>query len=70
MMMRILVISNYFPPVELGGWDQLTRDVSQRLQERGHEVLVLTSNYRQAELTTPEANVLRTLHLESPDHVH
>lgn len=67
--MRILIISNYFPPFELGGWGQLTRDVAQRLQGRGHHVYTLTSNYRAAEMPDPEPDVARVLHLESPDHV-
>lgn len=67
--MRILVISNYYPPLEIGGWEQLTRDVGQRLAGRGHELFVLTSNYRQTAVTRPNPNVARVLHLESPDHV-
>ena len=65
--MRILVLSNYYPPFELGGWGQLTRDVSTCLEERGHRVHVLTSNYRRADLNSPESNVSRLLHLDSLD---
>lgn len=68
--MRILVISNYYPPLELGGWEQLTRDVSVRLVERGHQVHVLTSRHRAHEIQTPEPQVERLLHLESPNYVH
>jgi glycogen(starch) synthase len=68
--MRILVISNYYPPFELGGWEQLTRDVVFQLGERGHQVYVLTGNYQAAHVTTPEPGVARVLHLQSPDHVH
>jgi len=68
--MRILVISNYYPPLEIGGWEQLTRDVSEQLIKRGHQVYVVTSNYRADEITQAEPNVARVLHLESPDHVH
>ncbi len=68
--MRILVVSNYIPPFELGGWGQLTHDVSLRLQERGHAVHILTSNYRRDELAAPEPEISRALHLESLDHVH
>lgn len=68
--MRILVISNYYPPFELGGWGQLTRDVSALLRQRGHEVQVLVSNHRADELSEPEPEIHRALHLESPDHEH
>ncbi len=65
--MRILVISNYYPPLELGGWEQLTSNVVCKLRERGHAVTVLTSNYRKMELKSPEDGIYRLLHLESYD---
>jgi glycogen(starch) synthase len=68
--MRILIISNYYPPLELGGWEQLTRDVARLLRNRGHQVNVLTSNHRADQASQPEPDVARELHLESPDHVH
>lgn len=68
--MRILTLSNYYPPFEIGGWEQLTRDVVDGLRQRGHEVLVLTSRHRAAESKALEHQVQRCLHLESPDHVH
>ncbi|MCP4423359.1 MAG: glycosyltransferase family 4 protein [Chloroflexi bacterium] len=68
--LQILVISNYYPPFELGGWGQLTHDVSVRLRERGHLVHVLTSNYKSAEKTPAEPFISRTLHLESLDHAN
>lgn len=68
--MRILIVSNYYPPFEIGGWGQLTYDVTQLLRARGHTTHVLASSYRQDELVQPESGVSRDLHLESPDHVH
>jgi len=68
--MRILIISNYYPPLELGGWPQLTRDIAERLSKRGHKILVLTSRHQKERIQTPEPNVLRVLHLQSPDHEH
>ena len=67
--MRILIISNYYPPVELGGWEQLTCNVAGQLRERGHQVYVLTSNYRKGELVEDGDSPSRVLHLESPDPV-
>ena len=43
--MRILFVSNYYPPLEVGGYEQVCRDVAERLVTRGHSVRVLTSNY-------------------------
>lgn len=65
--MRILIISNYYPPVELGGWEQLTCNVAGRLEARGHQIHVLTSNYRAGELGENGSSARRILHLESPD---
>jgi glycosyltransferase involved in cell wall biosynthesis len=67
--MRILVISNYYPPIELGGWEQLTSNVVNRLITRGHQIAVLTSNYRIEEIRGKESGIYRQLHLESYDPV-
>lgn len=67
--MRILIVSNYYPPFEIGGWGQLTYDVTQLLRARSHTVHVLASNHRKDELTNSEEGVSRDLHLESPDHI-
>jgi len=66
--MRILVISNYYPPYEVGGYEQLCRDVAMRLGAHGHQVQVLTSSHQlSAGLPALEHNVNRSLHLE-PDY--
>jgi glycogen(starch) synthase len=43
--MRILVISNLYPPYYVGGYEIGCRDVVEALKTRGHEVKVLTSTY-------------------------
>ena len=43
--MKILFVSNYYPPYERGGYEQLCRDVVLRLIKRGHQIEVLTSNH-------------------------
>lgn len=65
--MRILVISNYYPPVELGGWEQLTCNVVTELVERNHQVRVLTSNYLKEQIENTESDIDRSLFLESYD---
>lgn len=49
--MRILVVSNFYPPYFVGGYELGCRDVVNTLRARGHEVLVLTSRYGSPEAT-------------------
>lgn len=59
--MRILVISNYFPPHSVGGYDIACEAFMSRLSRRGHEVTVLTSNHRVAGVIAAD-QVARLLH--------
>lgn len=43
--MRILFLSNLYPPNVVGGYEQLCYEAARDLAARGHEVSVLTSNY-------------------------
>jgi glycogen(starch) synthase len=50
--MRLLFVTNLYPPNTLGGYEEVCRDMADGLRHRGHDVCVLTSNYgRQASLT-------------------
>jgi len=42
--LKILVISNLFPPQVIGGYERAIADYARRLHCRGHQVLVLTTN--------------------------
>lgn len=44
--MKILVISNYYPPYYIGGYELACFDTVQYLKDCGHEVYVLTGNYK------------------------
>lgn len=44
--MRILVISNLYPPFSLGGYEERIATVVRGLRARGHAVRVLTSHFR------------------------
>lgn len=68
--MKILVVSNYYPPFEIGGWEQLTCDVAGELARRGHQLQVLTSNHKAEAVSRPEPTIARQLHLQSPDPFH
>ncbi|MBB5350876.1 glycosyltransferase involved in cell wall biosynthesis [Haloferula luteola] len=46
--MRILVLSNLYPPHEIGGYEIRCRDVVDRLRAAGHDIRVLTSDHQVA----------------------
>lgn len=60
--MRLLFISDRYPPHLVGGYEVLCHDIVTRLARRGHECLVVASNYR-AKGPEQEAGVRRVLHL-------
>ncbi len=62
--LRILVISNFYPPVRAWGYTQWCGEVSQGLAKRGHAVTILTSRTDAAQ-TEPQSNVRRLLFLEN-----
>jgi glycogen synthase len=75
--LRILVVSNLYPPHHLGGYELGCRDVVEGLKARGHEVAVLTSDYsvsgppqtgsqEQATPGTQDERILRRLRLTAP----
>ena len=43
--MRILFITNLYPPYHIGGYEIACKDIAEGLRERGHTVKVLTSVY-------------------------
>src|SRR5205085_6074311 len=61
--MRILVLSNFYPPHFIGGYELGCREVVEGLRVRGHELFVLTSDYGVSTNTTPEPNLLRRFRL-------
>lgn len=67
--MKILVVSNLFPPDYIGGYELGCAQVCEELVKHGHQVEVLTSQYRVLEKTKyPSANfpVHRLLMLYMP----
>ncbi len=59
--MKILVLSNLYPPDFIGGYELACRQVVDALVARGHDVLVLTSNPRIP--VAHDAHVLRRLEI-------
>lgn len=63
--MKLLFLSNFYPPASRGGYEQWCGEVADGLRSRGHDVLVLTSTHGRASLPEPDpAWVRRELHLE------
>jgi glycosyltransferase involved in cell wall biosynthesis len=63
--MRLLFLSNFYPPLELGGMEQVAHEVTDAFLARGHDVLVLTSRHGAVDGPGDPRHVLRRLHLES-----
>lgn len=61
--MRILFVSNLYPPFDLGGYEKHCHEVATRLQARGHSVFVLTGRYGSPG-PVQEDGIWRTLFLE------
>jgi glycosyltransferase involved in cell wall biosynthesis len=67
--MRILFLSNFYPPAHLGGKEIRCQEVVQGLGMRGHACLVLTSDFAPKGVTLPDqAEVCRVLALEADVH--
>jgi glycogen synthase len=64
---RILFLTNRYPPYITGGYEIACQAIAEGLRERGHEVLVLTSNYGLQE-TKIEGHVHRLLHRPQDTH--
>lgn len=62
--MNILIVSNLYPPYIFGGYEILCHQMVRELEERGHQIHVLTSNYGlDFAPVEPEAKITRTLAL-------
>ena len=62
--MKILFLSNLYPPFNIGGYELICESVNRAMQARGHETLVLTSNHT-IEGRTPaaESDIRRSLRI-------
>lgn len=63
--MRILILTNFYPPHHIGGYELGCRDVADALRRRGHAVEVLTSTYG-VRAPSSELGVHRRLRTEWP----
>ena len=65
--MRILLLTNLYPPHVLGGAEIVARDYAVKLQDLGHEVFVLTSTYG-LDYAEKDEYIWRTLHYTPAAH--
>ena len=63
--MRLLFLTNFYPPHDLGGWEQNCAEITQQLQARGHQTLVLASRHGVPAIAPAEEGVERSLDLEA-----
>ena len=61
--MRILFLSNLYPPNTVGGYERLCFEVAAGLVNRGHQVMVLTSNYGGKMMDFPGQVIWRDMNL-------
>lgn len=63
MSCDVLIISNLYPPLQIGGYEIAAKDVAEELEDSGLSVTVLTSDYRLETLSLQEDHIFRTLKL-------
>lgn len=62
--MRLLFLSNFYPPTGQGGYEEWCQEMAIHLRERGHEVIVLTSHQPNDADHNDPSWVRRELHME------
>jgi glycosyltransferase involved in cell wall biosynthesis len=67
--MKLLFITNFYPPYTIGGMENRCQEVVNYLQKNGHETLVLTSIYGISWSPSVDDHIHRVLYLEA-DMVH
>lgn len=60
---KILVLSNLYPPNALGGYERLCFDIISTLTAKGHEIIILTSDYGEASAAYDNQKIIKDLKL-------
>lgn len=55
--MKILILTNLYPPYAIGGYEIAAFEVANMLQKNGHQVAILTSNYDKRVLGDHQSNI-------------
>src|SRR4051794_31735621 len=56
---RVLAVGNMYPPHSLGGYELAWRGAVRHLRERGHEVVVLTTDFHRERTVEPDEDGVR-----------
>lgn len=63
--MKLLFLTNFYPPASRGGYERWCQEVAEDLRHRGHEIIVLTScGHADPALAGESGWIRRELHLE------
>jgi glycosyltransferase involved in cell wall biosynthesis len=63
--MKLLFLTNFYPPLARGGYEQWCQEIAEGLRHRGHEVVILTSRHdSKYSIDQDPAWIHRTLRLE------
>lgn len=66
--MRILVVTNYYPPHYFGGYELKCQQIVESLRERGHDLFVLAGDHASPGVASGgEPQVSRTLRYDTPE---
>ena len=68
--MRLLILSNLYPPNVVGGYERLCFDVTAALATRGHDITVLTSRFGGRVADYPGQRILRDWQLLTGDSIY
>jgi len=61
--LKILFLTNLYPPNAVGGYERLCHQVAEALADQGDEIFVLTSDFGDRQADIPNQTVWRTLNL-------
>jgi glycogen(starch) synthase len=68
--MRVLFVSNLYPPNVVGGYERLCFEVASAFAERGHDVHVLASGHGGGTAEYPGQTIRRTLRLLAGEEIY
>ena len=62
--MKILTVTYSYPPYHKGGYEIRCRDVMERLKQKGHEVLIITTRHpsNRRAIIFDEPRIFRVMH--------
>lgn len=63
--MKVLVLTNFYPPYTIGGMENRCQQVVKNLQKNGYETCVLTSIYGKDESSPIDDHIHRVLYMEA-----